>query len=304
MSTSQPLDHIGQYVLLKKLGRGAMATVFLARSQVNGEEVALKLFNDELRTSSRPRELFLREIEVMMALSHPHVVRLLDRIWTGESFLLTMEYCNQGNVETLVKQNCGRVPLRQAVEIIVQVLDGLEYAHTAELHSVKMARGGFAPARGVVHRDIKPSNILLCGESEAEEIVAKIGDFGLAKAYELAGLTGQTRTGMTGGTPMFAPRQQAINFRRIGPEVDVWATAATLYFMLTGRPPRDFPPSMTGWQVVTETSPVPIRQRVTEVPDSLAEVIDDALDDSAKELHFKSAAKFRSALLEATGIHG
>ena len=77
--------------------------------------------------------------------------------------------------------------------------------------------------------------------------VAKVGDYGLSKAFDLAGLSGQTCTGAVAGTPAFLPRQQVINFKYARPEVDVWAAAAFLYYLLTVRPPREFPPGMDPW---------------------------------------------------------
>jgi len=125
--------------------------------------------------------------------------------------------------------------------------------------------------------------------------VAKISDFGLANAFDRAGLSGQTRTGSTAGTPVFMPRQQVINFKYAQPEVDVWAAAASLYNMVTGVFPRDFPRGKDPWQMVLQSQPVPIRQRNSAIPKRVAEVIDLALVDKP-HLHFKTAAAFKQAL--------
>ena len=128
--------------------------------------------------------------------------------------------------------------------------------------------------------------------------IAKVGDYGLAKAFDDAGLSGSTRTGDVGGTAEFLCRQQVIDFKRAGPEVDVWAAAAALYFMLTAAVPRDFTVSRDPWLTVLETPPLPIRQRQSNIPAELAEVIDLALKDAA-DLHFRSARQFREALEDA-----
>lgn len=130
------------------------------------------------------------------------------------------------------------------------------------------------------------------------KITAKIGDYGLSKAFDLAGLSGQTRTGSRVGTPVFIPRQQVLEFKYAKPEVDVWAAAASLYYMLTGYYPRDF----TGKDIFLEVlrnKPVPIRQRDISIPKKLAEVIDLALIEEP-EIYFKSAKAFKQALLSAS----
>ncbi|WP_292823608.1 protein kinase, partial [Nostoc sp. JL33] len=158
--------------------------------------------------------------------------------------------------------------------IILQVLNGLEYAHNAEIPNVKLRKGGFAKGVGLVHRDLKPSNIFL-GYVNGK-ITAKIGDYGLAKAFDLAGLSGKTLTGNKAGTPVLMCRQQLLDYKYAKPEVDVWAAAACLYYMLTGTFPRNF---TTGdpFLAVLQNDPVPIRQRDANIPKQLAEVIDLAL---------------------------
>jgi serine/threonine protein kinase len=147
--------------------------------------------------------------------------------------------------------------------------------------------------RGLVHRDLKPANLLLSGAGR--DCVVKVGDYGLAKAFDDAGLGGLTRTGEAAGTPRFMARQQVIDFKRATPEVDVWAMAASLYYMLTGAPPRDFPPGRDPWSIVLESKAVPIRQRKPWLPKDLAAIIDLALVEEP-EIPFKTAAAFKKAL--------
>ncbi|RCJ14555.1 hypothetical protein A6S26_10590 [Nostoc sp. ATCC 43529] len=123
--------------------------------------------------------------------------------------------------------------------------------------------------------------------------IIKIADYGLAKAFDQAGLSGQTMSGTHAGTPVFMPRQQVINFKYAKPEVDIWATAACLYFMLTGAFPRNFVGDP--FLAVLQTNAVPIRKRDASIPKKLAELIDLALVDQP-EIHFKDAATFKQAL--------
>ncbi|MGH1394072.1 MAG: protein kinase domain-containing protein [Trichormus sp.] len=159
---------------------------------------------------------------------------------------------------------------------------------------MKLSDGGFGKGRGLVHRDLKPGNILL--NYIDGKITAKIGDYGLAKAFDLAGLSGQTLTGSKAGTPAFIPRQQLLNFKYVQPEVDVWATAASLYNMLTGEFPRNF----TGdpFLAVLQNDPVPILQRNASIPKNLAKVIDLGLVEKP-EIYFKSAVDFKNSLLDS-----
>ena len=128
------------------------------------------------------------------------------------------------------------------------VLEGLEYAHNAELPYAYLDSHSSQRGHGLVHRDLKPGNLFLCRSESA--LIAKVGDFGLAKAFDLAGLGGLTMTGGLMGTPAYMPRQQVINFKYARPEVDVWAMAATFYSMVTGVYPRDFPPGEERWLAV------------------------------------------------------
>jgi serine/threonine protein kinase len=184
-----------------------------------------------------------------------------------------------------MQQRGGTLPLDEAVEITLQALEGLHYAHNV-----------LGPGRGLVHRDVKPANLFLSGAGSAR--VARVGDYGLAKAFDDAGLSGATRTGEVAGTPHFMARQQVIEFKYAEPEVDVWAMAASLYNMLTGAVPRDFPPGRDPWWMVLETPPVPIRQRKATLPADLAAVIDRALQDNP-EIPFKTAKDFKEALEDA-----
>jgi hypothetical protein len=166
------------------------------------------------------------------------------------------------------------------------------------LANVKLADGAPSTGRGLVHRDIKPHNLFLA--RSGDKYAAKIGDYGLAKAFDLAGLSGLTATGAAAGTPTFVPRQQLLEYKYTRPDVDVWALAASLYYVLTLQPPRDFSQGRDPWQVVLQTNPVPIRRRAPAVPARLAAVIDKALIDEP-EIGFKTAAEFRTALKEAMG---
>lgn len=291
---NEKLLAIQGYNIIKLLGRGGFGEVYLAQHNNSGKFIALKVMLPASMADESAVQKFLRETENTKVLQHPHVIQVIDYGFFEDIFFFTMEYCPGGNVLDLMAKYGGKLPVNIAVPIILQVLNGLEYSHNAEIPYVKLKDGGFGKGKGLVHRDLKPGNILL--NYTDDKITAKIADYGLAKAFDLAGLSGQTLSGSQAGTPAFIPRQQLLNFKYVKLEVDVWATAASLYYMLTG----EFPRNLTGdpFLAVLQNDPVPMRQRHANIPKKLAEVIDLGLVEKP-EIYFKSAVDFKSALLDS-----
>ncbi len=294
LAKSQPseLPSIQGYEIVKELSRGGMGAVCLARHAQTGEQVALKVMLPKIAVSKKGKQSFLRETDITKALRHPHVVRLHDSGCSNGTFFFTLEFCDGGSVDKLMETRGGTLSIDEALSITLDGLKGLDYAHQAEV-VVRLENGGTTVARGLVHRDLKPQNLFLCGNGSSR--VTKVGDFGLAKAFDTAGLSGYTRTGAIGGTLAYMPRQQIVDFKYAKPEVDVWSMAASLYAMLTCTTPRDFPSGEDPCDVILRTSAVPIRQRSSRIPQKLAEVIDAALVDQP-EINIKTAAELRSAL--------
>jgi serine/threonine-protein kinase len=284
------------YEIVCPLGQGGMGAVYLARHARLRKEVALKVMLPQVAARQNAVERFLREVTLMRALVHPNIVQLFDSGCHQRTFFLSLEYCNAGSVDRLMRTRGSPLTIDEAVKTVLQVLEGLHYAHRVELKAVNLKDGKSGQGRGLVHRDLKPQNIFLCNSPDG--IMAKIGDYGLAKAFDLAGLSGHTCVGVVGGTPHFMPRQQVLRFKYAKPEVDVWAAAASLYFMLTGCCPRDFRDSEDPWLTVLQSDPVPIRKRCRQIPKRLAEVIDAALVDNP-EIRVKSAAELKRALERA-----
>ncbi|MFM6134029.1 MAG: protein kinase domain-containing protein [Sphaerospermopsis kisseleviana] len=288
------LQSISCYKLVKSLGKGGLGEVFLAENNKLRKFVAIKLMSPSVVAQEEGINKFLKEAENTKCLEHSHVVKMLDYGFAEETFFFIMEYCEGGNVWDLMQRSGWRLPTDIAVEIIIQVLDGLSYAHQVEVPNVKLPDGTLGKGKGLVHRDLNPYNILITYIND--KIVAKIGDYGLEKAFDLAGLSGQTLTENQMGTPAFIPRQQVLDFQNSLPEVDIWATAACLYNMITGYFPRDF----TGdpWLAVLQNDPVPIRKRNNNIPPKLAEVIDLALVEKP-QITFQSAEEFKQALIKS-----
>lgn len=292
----QALCSIEGYTLLRELGSGGMGAVYLVRHEETGEEVALKVMLPKIATNERAITTFLQEAEITRSLHHPQVVKFHKQGYAEGVFFFTLEYCSGGSLRDRIKQHGGPFPIDEACGYILQALDGLHYAHTVPLQ-VRLADGTTRSVTGLVHRDISPANLLLTG-NPSSGLVVKVGDFGIAKAFESAGLSGMTRTGDRGGKPFYMPRQLVVNFRYAQPAVDVWAMAASLYELLTGTVPRDFPHGCEPFLTVLHQDAVPIRQRNPAIPKRLAEVIDHALRDKP-EIGFQTALEFKQALEEA-----
>jgi serine/threonine protein kinase len=170
-------------------------------------------------------------------------------------------------------KNKGRLSLAQSKPIILGALEALAFAHD----------------KGFVHRDLKPQNILLSRGA------VRLSDFGLAKSFQQAGLSGMSMTGGYAGTPVFMPREQITNFKYVKPVSDVWSMGATIYNMLTGAFPYSFTKERDPIDVILNEDVVPIRKRDKSVTASLAAVIDKALAKKAKE-RYQTAAELLADL--------
>jgi serine/threonine protein kinase len=251
---------VGPYAVESLLGQGGMGAVYLAhRRDVPAEgPVALKVMLPRTVVDEAAQEIFLREIEVTRALRHPHIVSLLDFGRHEGRFFFALEYCPGGSAEALRRRHGGRVPLPAALRLATDALEGLAAAHE----------------QGFVHRDLKPDNVLLGDDGRA-----RLADFGLAKSFQQAGLSGLTATGAVGGTFQFMPREQLTSYRQVRPVSDVWSMAATVYFLLTGQYPRDFEAGRDPLAVILHGGVVPIARRDPALPADLAAVLDRALED-------------------------
>ena len=288
------------YEKVQRLGRGGMGEVWKVREKKTGKYFALKTMLPQMAVNEQAKTLFLREAKVSEQLDHKNVVRTYKSGCANGVFYILMDLCEGGSVDGLMAKHGGKLCLEQATLITLQVLDGLEYVHNVKV-DVDIKKGLFnstkeVEAHGLVHRDFKPGNIFLADNTDYP--VAKVADFGMAKAFETAGMSKVTKDGSAMGTPQFMPRQQAVNFRYSEPDVDVWAAAASYYNMLTGQFPRDFTPGKNPCMVLMTGGIVPIRQRDQSIPPKLAAVIDRALQE-VPEIGYKSAATFRRDIIAA-----
>jgi eukaryotic-like serine/threonine-protein kinase len=287
---SYPLPDLRDYVILKPIHEAPAQQVYLARHVQNHELATLKVIRPKVGSRQSAIDACLQSLEETQILQHPHIARQIAAGYSNEVLYVLQEYCDQGSVADLMQEGGGQLSMTEAVGIVLQVLTALEYAHTLPLPRINPISDAFHRGQGLVHRDLKPSNILL---SQVQgKLVAKIGDYGLDKAIDRAGLGSSEVNPLD--LPRFMPRQRAVNFNYAEPEVDVWATAACLYHMLTGTAPRNFS-GKDPYLALLQNEPVPVQQHNPKIPRSLAEVIDAALVDNP-EIRVKDAAAFRRML--------
>jgi eukaryotic-like serine/threonine-protein kinase len=282
---------IDGYELLELLTSSDYTEVYLARHIETGNIVALKTMLPQVAANDKAVRTFLREADNVRVLNHPNVVRMHDRGRVEGVFYFTMDYCNSGNVEDLLRDRGGKLSLEEAMTIVLPVLDGLIYAHNVRVGDAEFPDGKIEVVRGLVHRDLKPANILIDIQNDTK--VIKIGNYGLAKAFDLAGMSGMSVTNSATENLSFMPRQQILNFRYVKPDVDVWATAASLYYMLTGQYPRNI--SGDPIAAILTNPIVPIREREPSIPVAIAKVIDTALQENPR-IHFQSAKELKEQL--------
>ena len=205
--------HAGRYALERELGRGGMATVYLAQDERHGRRVAVKVLRAEL-ARELGAERFLKEIATVAPLRHPYIVPLFDSGDDEGVLYYVMPYVEGESLrERLTRER--QLPVDAVLSIACDVAEALDCAHRAS----------------VVHRDVKPENVLLDGSH------ALVTDFGVAQAVAAAGSDRLTGSGMVVGTPAYMSPEQATGDTKVDARSDVYALGCVVYEMLAGEPP-------------------------------------------------------------------
>jgi len=248
---------LGHYRIVEHLGGGGMGVVYKAEDTKLGRTVALKFLPPEWSRDPDARERFLREARAASALEDSRICTIhdIDETDDGQLFIAMAFY--EG--ETLKKRlERGRLPIGRAVDIAIQVAEGLERAHTAE----------------IIHRDIKPANLMLTGR---DEVV--IVDFGLAK---LAGEHGLTQTGATVGTPHYMSPEQAKG-TEVGLTTDIWSLGVVLYEMVTGERPFKGDNADAVVHSILHNEPKRLRSIQPDTPSMLDRIVGRAMEKDPKK---------------------
>jgi len=271
----------GRYTLVRELGRGGMATVYLGTDVKLGRGVAIKLLAPATR-AYLGSDRFQREVLLAAQLSHPHIVPLFEADEADGLLFYVMEYVEGESLRQRLSRH-GPLAIDEAVRIAAEVGDALQYAHE----------------NGVIHRDVKPENILL---SRGHALVS---DFGVAKLMEeRVGSEGVplTGAGIAVGTAAYMSPEQASGDKRIDPRSDVYSLAAVLYEMLAGEPPFTGPSAQAITARVINDLPRPIRTVRPGLPLHLERALVRGLAKSPADRH-RTARVFVDAIAAPARKH-
>ncbi len=260
-----------RYTIERQLGRGGMATVYLAHDLKHDRKVAVKVFQPEL-AAVLGADRFLQEIRLTANLQHPHIVGLYDSGEADGLLYYVMPYVEGESLRDRLNRE-HRVPVRDTVRIASQVAAALEYAHR----------------QNVVHRDIKPENIMLHGG------VAMVADFGIARAAQAAGGERLTATGLAVGTPAYMSPEQATGTTEADRRSDLYSLGCVVYEMLAGAPPftASTPRQILAKHVMDEAPP--LNETAPDVSPDVAAVVERLLAKEPED-RFQTAGEFAEAM--------
>lgn len=286
------IERFGHYLLLKKIGQGGMAEVFLARDEkqtASTPPVVIKRLHQELEKNRDAVDLFLTEADVTLMLSHPNVIRVYDSGEFGNRYYMAMEYVHGKDLEQIwarYQQKGTAMPPDLAVHVCAAMLRGLHYVHGARTPSGRTL--------GIVHRDVTPSNIYVSSKGDV-----KLGDFGVAK---LVGFEGWTMAGSLKGKLGYLSPEQ-ISGEQPSPSIDLWAAAIIMWELVTGE--RAF----TGENELDimlriKAAKVPKARKLNRrVPRALQKILQRALHKRGRK-RFPDAGAFLEALEEYQRKYG
>ncbi len=239
----------GSYRVIRLLGRGGMGEVYEAEQLETGRRLALKVLRTTLR-GNEDRARFLREGQLAASISHAHTVYIFGSEEVGGAPAITMELLSGGTLKDRVSAE-GPMPPSAAVSAVLDIIGGLDAAQAA----------------GILHRDIKPSNCFVDADG-----AVKVGDFGLSISTLTRDVRHELATAGFEGTPQFAAPEQ-LRGEPLDVRADIYAVGATLYYLLTGRPPLDAPDLRELVSKVASEKPASPRVLRRDIPRGLAAVV-------------------------------
>ncbi|MBE0429266.1 MAG: Stk1 family PASTA domain-containing Ser/Thr kinase [Thermoleophilia bacterium] len=258
-----------RYEIIRRLGSGGMADVFLARDSHLGRDVAIKILYKRYANDEEFVARFRQEAQSAAGLNHPHIVSIFDRGEAGESYYIAMEYLEGQSLKEVIASK-GRLAPPEAIDIAVQILQALQFAHEHQ----------------VIHRDIKPHNIVINSRGRV-----KVTDFGIARAGSSSRMT---ETGSIIGTAQYLSPEQAKG-KAVEQGSDLYSVGVVLYEMLTGKVPFDGENPVAIALMHLSDEPAPPQALAPEVPDNLNAVVMRALAKDPRD-RYRNAEEFMADL--------
>lgn len=269
----------GNLQIIRKIGEGGMAAVYLVKKRDCSQLFAMKVLNRRLMSNRNLQDRFQREGITQLRLHHPNIIRCYDLDKLNGYVYLLMEYVSGPNLHQIISHSSGPIPAEFAVPWFCQLLSGISYAHR----------------EGIIHRDLKPSNILVkefSGHIRGPEVL-KIGDFGIAK---ILGRDGHTAVGAKLGTIFYMSPEQIRDSKTIDQRTDIYSLGIILFQMVCGRLP--FHDTSNEYslmaQIVNRPLPDP-RTFYPEIPEQLVQVIFKASHKDARH-RFQCCEEMGAAL--------
>ena len=270
-------ESIGKYRITDLLGRGAMGVVYRALDPLLNRYVAIKVMSQGIATDLELRDRFLREARAAGSLQHPNIITIYDFGEADGSLYIAMEYVEGSDLSDIMERQ-DPLPLPAKLDIIVDTLHALEYAHS----------------RGVVHRDVKPANIRVSVAGHA-----KLMDFGIARLEK----SDLTRSGMVIGTPDYMAPEQ-VTGGTITPATDIFAVGVVLYEFLANRRTFDGETLHAVLYKVVSEQPPPLHEAAPNVPSSLQPILDRALAKDPLQRYATAGAMSRDLTAVRTALSG
>ncbi|MBK8480376.1 MAG: Hsp70 family protein [Proteobacteria bacterium] len=280
-----PAGHVvaAKYRVKRPIGAGGMGAVYEAENIWTERRVALKLLRPDMADNAEVLDRFVQEGRSATMIAHPNVVEVLDMGRDADGAIYMVQEYLQGSRLDALRLKRGRLPVRDALDLIVPVMGGLVAAHQ----------------RGIVHRDVKPENIIIT-QSARGRLTPKLIDFGVAKLIGHL-RAHQTQPGMVMGTPYYMAPEQLSASGEADHRVDIWAIAVVLYELLAGRRPVDAVGLPAIWAAVVKGTPPPLQDLAPETPPALAAAVHRALAKVPAD-RFSSMEAFVDGLLGCAGL--
>lgn len=266
-------QQLGKYELIESLGQGGMAQVYKANQRGLDRIVAVKVMHNHLAKTGDFVQRFQQEARMVGQLQHKNILRVIDFDIENDTYYLVMDYIKGGTLDNYLAQHGGILPVIEAMEIIAQLADALDYAHK----------------QGTIHRDIKPGNVMFLNENFTDPVLT---DFGLARMAMAS--EHLTATGTILGTPAYMS-PEAMRGEKVDERGDIFSLGVVLYQLVTGRVPYT---GDTPFSIITKrlTEPLPPPREVKpDLPDVVEKIILKALADVVAE-RYQTAGEFKADL--------